>query len=101
MTVELERNVPTLALSELLELTYRSGKFNSRMHRDEVELNGFHISSKAGKFTATKKLQELLEDRGLVYQLNPFNFYFEIINKRLFIKYQYLIGSRLICNLSE
>lgn len=45
------------------------------------------------------KLIKLLEPRGLIYELSPDNYYFEIIQNRLYIKYQHIIGSRKVCYL--
>ena len=45
-------------------------------------------------------LRHILRDLGLVYEVTPQTYYFEIINGFLFIKYQSLIGSRRIAKLT-
>lgn len=67
--------------------------------KDTELLTGFCVIGKKGLFKIKPPLYELLQERGLVYPLNPFNFCFEIINDRLWLKYQYIIGQRLVCNL--
>lgn len=47
----------------------------------------------------TKKLVDMLEQRGLIYHLSPQNYYFEVIRNRLHIKYQHIIGGRRVCKL--
>lgn len=43
------------------------------------------------------KFKEFLNKLGVIYELSPDNYYFEIIKGKLFIRYQYIIGSRRIC----
>jgi hypothetical protein len=47
-----------------------------------------------------KEYFEALHKRlGLIYSLNANNFYFEVVNNMLYIKYQTIIGSRCICQI--
>jgi hypothetical protein len=60
----------------------------------------FSYTGPKGRFTPTPRLVELLSNRGLVYDLEPANYYFEIIKGGvLFIKYQHIIGSRRVAYL--
>jgi len=67
---------------------------------DEGE-EGFWIMSSMNKerYKPTGLLRAALKDMSLIHDLNPRNFYFEIINGYLFIKYQTIIGSRRIAKL--
>lgn len=66
---------------------------------DELLVDGgnFWFRNNDSRVKPTDKLINLLSDRGLVYSLEPRNYYFEVINNYLFIKYQHIIGSRRIC----
>lgn len=57
----------------------------------------FHIWTVLNKsYKPTEKLINILSDGGLIYPLSPQHYYFDIINDCLYIKYQTIIGSRMI-----
>ena len=51
--------------------------------------------------TPTNELTNAVNELGLIYKLTPDNFYFQVNNDRLYIKYQSIIGSRKVANLKE
>ncbi len=59
----------------------------------------FWIYDLNAKFRATPKLQQHIENnfKSLVYGLSPETYYFKITNGNLYIQYQQIIGSRLLC----
>lgn len=65
--------------------------------------NGFWLrdtkNHKTTRVEPTHELTTMLKDH-LIYELSPKNYYFEIIEGRLFIKYQHIIGSRYIANIT-
>lgn len=51
--------------------------------------------------SVTRQLRVLIDRTSPIYELGPDNYYFEVINGVLFLKYQHIIGSRRICPVSE
>lgn len=49
----------------------------------------------------TSKLVDLIDKAAPVYPLHPDHYYFEVIHHTLFIKYQYILGSRRLCPIKE
>jgi hypothetical protein len=61
---------------------------------------GFYIFNKQGQFNASKKLLDIVENSGWIYNVSPDTTYFELNGNRLFAKYQHILGSRFICNIT-
>lgn len=56
-------------------------------------------NAKTDRVIIKPSLKRILEKSGIIYELNPDNYYFEISGDKgnaLYIKYQYIIGSRFI-----
>ena len=49
----------------------------------------------------TPKLKTLVECSGWIYEVSPDTTYFEIIEDRLYAKYQQILGSRFLCRIRE
>lgn len=49
----------------------------------------------------TQKLRDMVMAAGWVYNVHPSTTYFEVIAGRLYAKYQQILGSRYICDISE
>lgn len=49
----------------------------------------------------TPALKAAVEQSGFIYPVHPDNCYFEVINGRLYAKYQQILGSRFICTVKE
>ena len=49
----------------------------------------------------TQKLRDMVMAAGWIYNVHPSTTYFEVIAGRLYAKYQQIIGSRYICDISE
>lgn len=62
-------------------------------------LEGFTISWKEGKYIIKPKLKALVDKLSIIYRLNPQNYFFEIQKDKLIIRYQFILGSRTVCNL--
>lgn len=67
---------------------------------------GYYVSGEVkakrhSKYLLGTALLRAIDETGMVYDLRPENYYFEVINGNLFIKYQQIIGSRFICNILE
>ena len=60
---------------------------------------GFWLYGKDERYKPTALLRDGLNNLGLVYDVEPKHYYFQIINGYLFIKYQTIIGSRRLCKL--
>ena len=88
-----------MALEDLFDRTDQVGPMANYQSKDAMETRGFTIFGKPGRYNARAKLVKLLENRGLVYALNPYNFYFQINQDQLLIRYQFILGSRRVCNL--
>lgn len=56
---------------------------------------GFYLYGHDDRVTPTEKTKELLKN-GLIYDIKPENYYFELTGDALYIKYQHIIGSRFI-----
>lgn len=62
--------------------------------------NGYWLRGETGKYSINPELKRMLNDSaGLVYPLEPHHFYFEVSNGYLSIKYQHIIGSRILCKI--
>lgn len=49
----------------------------------------------------THKLQTMVVEAGWIYNVHPSTTYFEVIEGRLYAKYQQIIGSRYICDIID
>ena len=49
----------------------------------------------------TPELKKAVEESGFIYDVTPDTCYFEIINDRLYAKYQQILGSRFVCTIKE
>lgn len=86
------------SFSDLFELSERKAT-----HYDaEIFMNsGFMVygSGKDKRYKATKQLLEIIEYFTPIYAFNSYNYHFEVINGYLFLKYQYILGSRRLCKI--
>lgn len=81
---------------------YEKDLFNPFFSIDTLLANDLEIS--AGKYRATALLVDLIRQEGCIYEINPFNIYFQVIttvngDKNLHYKYQYIIGGRKLCRI--
>lgn len=60
----------------------------------------FHVSGSAPQ-SITYKLQTMVVESGWIYNVHPSTIYFEVIEGRLYAKYQHIIGSRYICDIVD
>jgi hypothetical protein len=63
--------------------------------------DGYSVWDKPGRWAPTPIILDTLTGAGWIYEPAPENTYFQIINGRLFAKYQQIIGSRCIVEISE
>ena len=61
--------------------------------------NGFHLWGDDCPQHITTILKYVLNDLGLVYDITPQNYYFEVKNGYLFIVYQQILGSRRLAKI--
>jgi hypothetical protein len=54
-----------------------------------------------GYYKITQKLRDMVEGTGWIYDVHPSTTYFEVIEGRLYAKYQHILGSRYICDISD
>jgi hypothetical protein len=62
---------------------------------------GYYVKDKPGRWTPKPVIVSTLIGAGWIYDVGPSTTYFEIIKGRLFAKYQGIIGSRCLVELSE
>lgn len=81
----------------------RDTELNNLLRPTDDKEAGFWLRGQdnPSKFKPTALLRHGLHDMGLVYEIKPEYYYFEIINGYLFIKYQHIIGSRRLCKLTD
>lgn len=80
-----------------------SSKFSDLFPVPDSE-HGYYVAGNVkgklhNKYLLGKDLILAINETGMIYRLSPENYYFEIINGNLFIKYQQILGSRFICNI--
>lgn len=88
-------------LSDLFSDTIPNEKIGNYDNQNEIVLGGFWVRELDGKKTIQPKLLSIIEKHCGIYALNCFNYYFEVINGFLFLKYQSIIGSRRLCKVVE
>lgn len=49
----------------------------------------------------TQKLRDMVVEAGWIYDVHPSTTYFEVIEGRLYAKYQQILGSRYICDIID
>ena len=49
----------------------------------------------------TQKLRDMVAEAGWIYNVHPSTTYFEVIEGRLYAKYQQILGSRYICDIAD
>ncbi len=52
-------------------------------------------------YKVTQKLRDMVAEAGWIYGVHPSTTYFEVIEGRLYAKYQQILGSRYICDIIE
>lgn len=62
---------------------------------------GFYVQGKPGKFALSKSARSALKEAGWIYDVQPDNTYFQVINGKLWAKYQQIIGSRALVEVTE
>jgi hypothetical protein len=62
---------------------------------------GFYVQGKPGKFALSKSARSALEGAGWIYDVQPDNTYFQVIHGKLWAKYQQIIGSRALVEVTE
>lgn len=85
---------------------YTPRSFNDLFNIGEDSDYYLHADIKLKRVEIKKEFKEKLDELTLIYDLDPSNFYFSIIKNTsgvttLYIKYQYIIGSRALCLLDE
>ena len=55
----------------------------------------------SGYYKVTQKLRSMVAEAGWIYAVCPSTTYFEVIEGRLYAKYQQILGSRYICDISD
>lgn len=55
----------------------------------------------SGYYKVTQKLRDMVAEANWVYNVHPSTTYFEIIEGRLYAKYQRILGSRYICDIAD
>lgn len=55
----------------------------------------------SGYYKVTQKLRDMVAEAGWIYGVHPSTTYFEVIEGRLYAKYQQILGSRYICDIIE
>lgn len=66
-----------------------------------VKNGGFWLKYLNKQVHPTDKLLSIIESAGCVYDVNPENIYFEIVNGVLMYKYQCILGSRKLAVIKE
>ena len=61
----------------------------------------YYVIGLEGRNGITLKLRDAVADAGWIYDVLPETTYFEIINGKLYAKYQQILGSRFICKIVE
>lgn len=59
----------------------------------------YYIQGWSVRWGITAKLKEMILKAGWIYEVSPDTTYFEVIDNRLYAKYQQIIGSRYLCEL--
>lgn len=91
-------------LGYILEAWY----MNTPHTKQEMEFNElfypgsefYYIKGKNIKYSIQAKLRKLVADAGWIYEVNPQTTYFEIVDNRLYAKYQQILGQRYLCNIT-
>jgi hypothetical protein len=67
-----------------------------------AECGGFYVVGCSGRFSLVNAaFRSALVNSGWIYEVTPESTYFEVINGRVFAKYQQIIGSRAVCFFKE
>jgi hypothetical protein len=53
----------------------------------------------SGYYKVTQELRDMITEAGWIYNVHPSTTYFEVIEGRLYAKYQQILGSRYICDI--
>lgn len=61
----------------------------------------FYVKGLEGRKGITRELRDAVAEAGWIYDVTPDTTYFEIINGRLYAKYQQILGSRFVCRIKE
>ena len=64
---------------------------------------GFYIHGETHNefMNITQKLRNMVVEAGWIYNVHPSTTYFEVIEGRLYAKYQHILGSRYICDIID
>lgn len=76
----------------------RSPRKVTELFRQDKE-SDFSIWGKPGLYTPSAEVIHALYESGWIYRINPDTTYFEVIEDRLYAKYQTILGSRLIARI--
>lgn len=74
---------------------------NAPCNFDELFImpGNFYILGKACRYAISPKLREIVNTSGWIYNIDPSTTYFQLIDDRLFAKYQSILGSRFLCRI--
>ena len=61
----------------------------------------FYVNGLEVRKGITRELRDAVAEAGWIYDVSPYTTYFEIINGKLYAKYQQILGSRFICKIVE
>lgn len=63
---------------------------------------GFVVWHRGGRYRPTQRLMKFYKQWDLIYHVTPANYYFQVSESGLlWLKYQQIIGSRLVCQLKQ
>lgn len=90
-------------LKHIAEYWYRAAPYYALCKLSELLTPGgdYYLSGKTGRFKASEKLLAMVRDSGWIYKVTPSTAYFELIGNNLFAKYQSILGSRFLCEVTE
>lgn len=85
------------------ETWFRLTPYHLPMTWDECFVPGdaYYVQGVDGRRNLTPALKAAVEQSGFIYDVTPSTCYFEVINGRLYAKYQQILGSRFICTVKE
>lgn len=63
--------------------------------------SGFCVQGKTGRYLLSESAKSALVGAGWIYDVKPETTYFQVINGKLWAKYQQIIGSRAIVEVTE
>lgn len=76
----------------------RSPRKLTELFRQDKE-SKFYVFDKEGHYTPSAEMVNALVESGWVYNVRPDTTYFEVIEDRVYAKYQFILGSRLIARI--